>query len=81
MLISFAARKLLTAGLTNQIDLTVQIASAEFGSAPFAMQMHARGDVDGDPDIERAVRAVGHDIDPAARHRSVLSDLSLNQKT
>ena len=35
---------------------------------PFAMFVGAAADVGGDASVENAVRAVGHDVDPATGH-------------
>jgi hypothetical protein len=40
---------------------------------PFAMLVGASTDVGGDASLENAVRAVGHDVNPAARHSRVIA--------
>ena len=48
------------------------ILAAELRAAPLAVPQSTssdpRGEVGGDADVQRAVRRVGHDIDPAAFH-------------
>ena len=42
--------------------------AAELRAAPRAVLDNPRGEVGGDADVQRAVRRVGHDVDPAAFH-------------
>lgn len=56
------------------VDQSCQsILHAEFRARAFAMLRDARRQVRGHADIERAVRAVRHDVDPAAFHESAAS--------
>ena len=58
--------------VTFHIDEALQaISLCESGYEPFPMFIGAPSDVGGDARIENAVRAVGHDVDPAARHLRV----------
>ena len=60
--------------VTLGIDQPLQsVALGKAFDAARTMIRDATGKIAGDANIERAIRSIGHDVDPAARHGSALA--------